>query len=253
MNLANLTGEEMFFLRRLKDLYSDRRGTAAFSPFLTLRQLEIAQELVRQQRLEERSLFFGGFPEAQRVMLGVFGEYERPAIEVFPIQPITILYRQGDTPGHRDFLGACLGLLIKRESIGDIVPDTGRCTLFAQSSVAPVILQELRKVGSVGVRCQPGVTGEVVVRQEFEQRTGTVPSTRADCLVSLATGLSREKSAALLKAERVQLNDVVVAAASREFGEGDVLVIRGFGKYIVKNIGGPTRKGRLPVTLKKYM
>ena len=254
MNLSNLLGEDNQFLSRLEDLFSCKRNTVRFSPFLTPRQVLITQSFVcqRQPAGLEDTLLYGGFPEAERQVLGVFPSHQQPDPSLFPLEAVTLRYRQQDILTHRDFLGACLSLLITRESIGDIVPGAGYCTIFALKSVTPVILQELRKVGNTGVRSERGATGEVVPIQEFDELRGTVSSKRLDCFASLLSGISREKGAALIRAKLVQLNYVVETNLSKELSVGDIIVIRGQGKFIVDNIGSPTRKGRLPVVCRKY-
>jgi len=252
VNLSTLIGEEKLFLGRLEDLFSGGLRAPRFSSFLTPRQLLIAQAFAQQNRRVEDAMLYGGFSDAVRQVLGVFPQRCSPDAAMFPVQAVTVRYRGSAAPTHRDFLGACLALLITRESIGDIVPDDGRCTIFCLKSVAHVLLYELKKVGSVGVRCEAGAQGEVTLRQEFDPIRGTVSSRRLDCLVSLLTGLAREKSARLIQAEQVSLNHVVAASVSKEFSSGDTVSIWGRGKFIVDKIGEPTKKGRLPVDIRKY-
>jgi len=251
MNLSTLQGDENLFLHRLQDICEAGQWAPRFSTFLTPRQLMIAQAFVQQRHYDGQVYFYGGFSDAVRQVLGAFPPHQPPDTALFPIRGITVRYRTEDALTHRDFLGAMMNLLIKRESIGDIVPGDGQCALFVLESVEQVILQELKKVGSAGVRCEQG-TPAFTVRQEFDPIHGTVSSTRIDCLVSLTTGFSREKSAKLIQAERVQLQHVTVSVVSKEFCIGDTVSIRGWGKFIVDKIGSPTRKGRLPVDLRKY-
>lgn len=251
MNLAALSGEEKLFVGRLEDLCSGRRAAPSFSLFLTQRRISIAEAFISQRRYAEQTMLYGGFPDAERQILGVFPAHQYPDAAAFPVRAVTLHYRPDDAPTHRDFLGACLSLLITRDSIGDIVPEQGRCTIFALESVAPVILQELRKVGGVGVRCEPGAPADLEVRREFDELRGTVSSPRVDCVVALFAGISREKSAKLIQAELVQVNHANTGI-SKHVSPGDVISIRGRGKFIVDIIGNSTRKGRLPVNYRKY-
>lgn len=54
-------------------------------------------------------------------------------------------------PGHRDYLGAILGLGIRREWVGDILVQEHGAYVFCLPSVAPALL-ELEQVGRTGVK-----------------------------------------------------------------------------------------------------
>ena len=77
-------------------------------------------------------------------------------------------------------------------------------------------------------------------------------SLRADCIVSLATGLSRAKSSDLIKSNGIDVNYMKIFSPSYTFSEDDIFSIKGFGKFILSEIGGLTRKEKLHIKLKKY-
>lgn len=253
MNLSELTGDEKLLAARLSDLISlsEKHGVARFSAFLNERQQGIASELARRSRCEN-CRFYGGFPDAVRRMFGVFPAWQQPEDDAFPVVHAVFRYPEASLPTHRDFLGAVLSLGIDRESVGDILPQSGRCDLFLAAPVAPFVTENLRKVGGTGVRYAAAEKGEVAFTQQFEELRGTVSSLRLDCIVALLTRLSREKSAALIEAGMVRQNHVPVQAVSRHCVSGDVFSIRGYGRFRLESAGAPTRKGRLPVVCLKY-
>lgn len=238
-------------MARLEDIctLSRTRQIPKFTHFLNERQILITQQYLAQTD-DEGCVFWGGWPDSMRQVLGVFPF--QPDRTAFPITAVNVLHRAGDRLSHRDFLGSLMGLGIKRESVGDILPQEDRCVLFVLEPVAATILGELKKVGSIGVRCEAGDGGRIIVTQDFKELRGTVSSLRLDSLVSLLTGLAREKSAGLIKSELVQRNYSVVQNGAREFAAGDKITIRGYGKFIVDEIGNPTKKGRLPIFCRKY-
>ena len=89
--------------------------------------------------------------------------------------------------------------------------------------------------------------------QKYQDISGTVASLRLDCVVGLAAHLSREKAAALIRADKVEINHFPVSSVSRELRGGDVLSIRGFGRFVLSEINGETKKGRIHIELKKYI
>jgi RNA-binding protein YlmH len=253
MNLGQLAGEEKALLARLDDLraQAEKGSRPRFTSFLNERQALIAEEYIRQSGA--RGSLFGGYTGAARTVAGFFPPWDEPGGGAFPVKALTLRYPRDADITHRDVLGSLMSLRLTRESIGDILCGEGQCILITLESVAPVILTELTKVGSAGVRCHEGATDTPEIAERYEEISGTVPSLRLDCLVKLATGKAREKSAALIEAALVSLGHAVTENISRPFAEGDVLAIRGHGKFRVAAITGPTKKGRLHVTLHKYV
>ena len=49
------------------------------------------------------------------------------------------------------------------------------------------------------------------------------------------------------------MNDLVCLKGDRQLKEGDRIAVRGFGKAELAQVGGTTRKGRLSVTLARWV
>lgn len=251
-DFAQIDPEEKLLVARLEDLARGAGGRSRFSSFLNERQQLLAQEVIRRRRLTGWMLY-GGYPDAVRRMAGFFPEWEQPDGGRFPLTAVTVHLPKGAEPSHRDVLGSLMALGIRRDCLGDIRISGRRCEVFAQDSVVGLILDELVKVGGYGVKCETGAPDDFAGEERFCELRGTVHSLRLDALVSVLTGLAREKGAALIKAELVRQNDRTAQSVSAEFCAGDVITIRGHGKYRVDEIGNPTKKGRLPLLCRKYM
>lgn len=242
------------FLSRLEDLFSLSRDKykTKFSQFLNERQADIAREFARQNRCDN-FLLYGGRENTSRVVLGAFAPHEEPCEDVFPISGITAKFPENAALSHRDFLGVLMALQITRESVGDILVSPGRCDFFVLEPVLYTILNELTKVGNTGVKTSIGVPGDFVVFERFESVRGTIGSARVDGLISMLVNISREKSARLIEQGHVERNFAPVENGAAAFAAGDTLSIRGCGRFIVDEIGAPTKKGRLPVICRKYV
>ena len=95
-------------------------------------------------------------------------------------------------PGHRDYLGAALGLGITRESLGDIRIFEDTAYVFCLPTVEPLLLEELKKVGRVSVTPSPCALEAVpapLVR--VKALSFTVKSLRLDAVAGAMFGLSR--------------------------------------------------------------
>lgn len=199
-------------------------------------------------------MLYGGYPEAQRRILAVFPDYyEDYIIEEFPLKCLTFRFRKEDKLTHRDFLGSFMGMRLKREVTGDIIVNEGIAQVFVTEIAARLILSTVSKIGRTGVRVFDDVPFQLEVKQEFRNISGTVASLRLDCIVSLAAGIGRENAARLIRSDKTEVNHFPVTSVSHELKEGDMLSVRGCGRFVLSGINGATKKGRIHIILKKYI
>ena len=116
------TPEDRMLLAKLWDKINAgiRKNIPANTCFLSPRELEMARYLFGEP---EGLYAFGGYEDAERKMLVYLPEYlEESALfeEDSPCVCLRALFYQGDSPSHRDFLGALMGAGIGRETVGDI-------------------------------------------------------------------------------------------------------------------------------------
>ena len=64
-----------------------------------------------------------------------------------PVICLRATFFDGDTPSHRDFLGALMGAGIARETVGDICVGKGSCDFFVTAQIAPYVLQNFTGAG----------------------------------------------------------------------------------------------------------
>ena len=92
-----------------------------------------------------------------------------------------------------------------------------------------------------------------VIPRRFEESVITVASPRLDGIVKAITGKSRDTAAEMVRAGLVELSYNNTPGVSDEVKDGDVLSIRGYGKYILGGTSGQTKSGRLRIICKKYL
>lgn len=152
-------------------------------------------------------------------------------------------------PGHRDYMGAVLGLGIKREWLGDILVSEGTAHIFCLSSVAEHLLASLDKVGRFGVKTKEIPLSEApAVKREVKEVTFSVMSLRLDAVTAGMFNLSRTSAAAMIAAGEVSLNYSECLKCDAQLQPGDIISLRGHGKGSLATIGGQSRKGRTFVT-----
>ncbi|MCM1024389.1 MAG: YlmH/Sll1252 family protein [Prevotella sp.] len=249
---SRLSGEDRILVSHIADMADicEKSYCPKFSVFLDERQAALAVSALNERGFG-RYGFSGGYENASRKVLGVFPEY--CGDEKFPVSALTFRYRENDKLSHRDFLGAFMSRQIKREMLGDIVVGKGRTTAFVYDTVKDVLLSEITKIGSVGVKAEEDSAPDLQIEQAFTEKNGSVSSLRLDSVLALAAGVSRGKAADIIKGGGVTVNYRIVESASHSLDSGDVFSARGFGKFILSSVNGKTKKDRFHITVKKYI
>ena len=175
---------------------------------------------------------------------------------MFDVKAIKITGSGFSTFSHRDCMGSILALGIKRETMGDIyVPSDNKSAYICLTDVAAqylkdnldFIARDKVKVEIIDAKSLP------VAEKKFAVISGTVASERLDCIIALATNLSREKSKQLINAGLVNVNHFEETRCDIELCEGDILSVRGYGRFVLVELGGLTRKGRNRVVVHKMI
>lgn len=253
-------GDERLLLSRILDRQrkAQNGGAPAFTDFLSPREQILARDLFRLSRAPEDSyLFEGGAPGAERQILCFLPGRMSP--DDFdpassPIRALRAAWRDGETLSHRDLLGSLMGLGIVRGKIGDIYVSAGGADALALDSVAEFLLENWASAGRVKLRVSEIPLGAVrVPERKTQEIRGTVSSPRLDAVIASGFRLSRGKAAELVNAGRVQVNWLDCAKPDRILQPGDSVSARGFGRFALDRIGEPTRKGRIPVFITRFL
>lgn len=155
--------------------------------------------------------------------------------------------------GHRDYMGALMNLGIRREKFSDLFVVDDTCYIPMTATLLPFVQEHLTKVGSNGVSLTEVDPAKMQgFQRAFEEKVVLAASLRLDVLVAEITNLSRSKAEELIRSGRVQLNYTETRNRSDILKTGDILTIRGQGKFRIGEVQGETRKGRLRLIIEKY-
>jgi len=239
--------QDAFLLSHVQDMLR-KNAWRSFTAFLDMRQYTMLKPYLR----DGNHRFFGGHPSAERGILCIHPEDAPPEDDEFPITCLTFTFRKADKISHRDVLGSLMAQQLQRSMIGDIFISPGRVQCFVTGAAAAVGLQ-ISKIGRVGVR----VTDEIPFTDDYQQEkkeiSGTVASPRLDAVLRTALPLGRDACAELIVRRMVTVNYQEAEEPSLQLKEGDVFSVRGYGKFRLKSISTPTKKGRLHVIIEKYL
>lgn len=199
--------------------------------------------------------FAGGYDNAEKA-IAVFGNEELCGyIEYAPVSYIKIepcsMKFSGDL-AHRDFLGSLMSLGIRRSTLGDLLVKDNVAYAPCLDNIADYICENLVEIKHTNVRCSkiehiPEEALPKPIESEF-----VVASERLDSVISSIYKLSRSESKGLCEHEKVLVGGIPVLNASYTPKDGDIISVRGYGKFIYCGIKLETKKGRLRCIAKIY-
>lgn len=198
--------------------------------------------------------FWGGYGDAER-RVAAFHLDEPPADADFPVVCLALKWNpKYASPGHRDLLGAVMGLGLERDSTGDIAPcaEDGCACLFVHRDVADYIRANLESAGRAALKVEALSAPPVLREAEGTQLRATVSSERLDAVVAAGLKLSRSEAQHLIEAGLVKRNHLPELRGDAHLEEGDLLSVRGYGRMKILEFEGRTRKGRLAVRIFRY-
>lgn len=239
---------------------SERTGTPLFTKFLREEECALVQKHLATSIYRDALVTWGGFADGERRVAGFFPDYladfaRQTPWEYFPITALKIDGSGYRTLSHRDFLGAMLSLGISRESVGDIYVEndqTAYCVLL--ESVSGLVITELDRVGSDKVKCtQIPLTSLPKAERRFEEMHETVASTRLDGVVSAVLSVSRDKSEKLICAGAVSVDHVQQCDKSYVLKQGELLSVKGYGRFLLYETGGLSKKGRTRIIVRRFI
>ena len=152
-------------------------------------------------------------------------------------------------PGHRDYLGAILGLGVRRDCLGDIRISDSTAYVFCLRSISDYLLNNLEQVGRCGVKTAAISLSDVPpLERNYRSVTFTAQSPRLDTVCGGMFGLSRTRAAEQIAQGNVSVNYAVCLKPDQTVRPGDIVSLRGKGKGTLEALGGASRKGRQFIT-----
>ena len=248
--------EEFMLQKRLIELSKTayRRGIVTYSDFLNLNELNILHTTPKNE-FDTKYETFGGYNDSERQMAAflpdaLYYTHFYP-IQILKIEPLQKKFTESLT--HRDYLGAILNLGIERSKLGDILVMEDFAYLFVQESLADYICNGLTRIRHTSVNVTKEDSQSFTYVPKYKEITGTVASVRLDSLLSLACGSSRSKLVNLIEGGKVFANGKLMTTNSYQVKEGDIISVRGMGRFRYNGIQSQSRKGRYFISLYKYI
>lgn len=251
------TMEEEFLQKRFVDLanQSYRNNIYTFTGFLSASEQDLFYRTAPQIGDIGYSLF-GGVEGCERQMLRFgspkqFGYEEEFPICCMEIKPTAPKF--ADKLSHRDFLGALMNLGIERSMLGDIFITDKTGYVFCHEKVAEYMLANVDRIRHTTVKCRILAEAPEAVKPTLQEQNLIVSSERLDGIVAKLYHLSRSQSLLLFREKKVFVNGRCMENNSGVCKEGDIVSVRGFGKFVYRGLVHETKKGNLSIKLERYV
>ncbi len=265
MSDINQVEKNNLLLAKIKDKIeiSKTKNRIAYSDFMQLSDLSIVKKFIKENHITNY-IFFGGIENANRQCIAFYPDKLDEEIAMNAIQKefsvIHIVLPSELEYAHGEYLSGLMKIGMVREKFGDIIVRTKESDGYAGAdvicfkSIEKTILDNLPfltrfKKASISVievnQIQPKV-------EQYDFIKIIVTSNRLDNFVAELAHCSRGIAQEYLKAGKVFINGINEYKDSKKLGVGDIITIRGKGKFIFDSILGETRSNRINILIKKY-
>ena len=251
--------EEALFLKRMKDLAdrADRIGYPVFSDFLDAGKRSLLQNTFRDPQINVQ--FFGGYKDAERVIAAFYPSFldVSELLEEVPLSAVYLRVKGAkflkQKPGHRDFLGALLGLGIRRETLGDILVDDNGAAVICLNSMESFVRENVSGICRAEVEAE---SMDLSTLENYEpdgkEMVIQVSSERLEAVVGKTFAMSRQDASHLIQGGKVHVNWKEETRPDHKAAEGDLISVRGHGRIRVLEQLGTTRSGRIQLKVMRF-
>lgn len=270
--MSNIKLDEKLMIAKLTDKIKicKTNNKIVNTEFLNIYKRELLQKELNKLK-EKNYLFFGGFEDSEYKILIIYPEKFKEEFNLYTnncnsqiaenainniIKAIRIKLPK-ELIGkyeHRDYLSAVMKFGLIRERMGDIIVHEDGAYIIVLKENAEYLKNSLKEL----IRFRKAAIEIIDINKielkpiEFKEIKISISSNRLDNFVSEICKISRNQTDELLKNERVYINSKVETKSSKEVKLGDILVIRGRGKFKVGENLGTNKRGKIVVSILKY-
>lgn len=199
---------------------------------------------------------FGGGPNAERVMIR-FGDALDLGYEVkFPISCLSVkpvMEKYANELTHRDYLGALMSLGIERDLLGDIIRIEKNAYIFCKNSIADYIIENLTSIKRTNVLVSLYEGDMLEITSHTKSLLVQLNSIRIDAMIAKVLKLSRASCIELFRSGKVFINGRQMTGNATKPKVGDIISVRGYGRFRFVEEQGKTKKGNIIILLEQFV
>ena len=238
----------------------ENKNKIEYTNFLDLAQIELVQNYIDKLKIENY-ISYGGYEQSERKLFAIYPEkfnstvVEKNLVSIVKIVRIQLPDELKGKYAHRDYLGAVIKLGVKREKVGDIIVDNDGSDIIVEKDISKFLLENLSGLTRFS---KSKITIEKIdnlrtVEVRREEREIIVSSLRLDNVISELARCSRNKALDIINMERVFVNFQCETKKTKQIKTGDMVTIRGKGRFYIKELVGQTKSGRVIVKIEKFV
>ena len=221
---------------------------------------EKEQAIISKNMNLDNAFFYGGNENADRKILVFYPEKLTEELVRKSLKSVLSGIRiilKNDQIGnyeHKNYLSALIKIGIDRGKIGDILVDDYGADIIAFDMNKEFIIQSLSELtrfrkANIDIIPIDDIKQKI---DRFEESTIIVSSMRIDNIVAELAGCSRTNADEYINSERVFVNYETALKGSKTIFEGDIVTIRGKGKFRIDGLVRNTRNNRFVIKVNKY-
>ena len=239
---------------------TSKREKIEYTDFLDMYQVSLVQAFLRKNQFTNYKLY-GGYEDAERKILITYPEkfddnmLEKNYNKILKIVRVTLPDGEKGKYSHRNYLGGIVKLGLRREKVGDIIVGEEGADIITLNEFAEILKKELpslTRFENAKIEIKE-IQNLRKLELKVEETTIIVPSLRLDNFVSDLARTSRNKASEIIAQERVFINGQNETKNSKQVKIGDIITIRGKGRFVIREFTGTTRSGRTVVLVEKYV
>ena len=211
--------------------FVENRNTV--TKFLTNFEQVVLGQIVAYNYSDFKVDFFGGFNDSERKKAKIIAnEYYDVDYDIVCLK--AKFNNKFNKVEHRNILGAIHNLGINFNRFGDIIVLEDMVYIFVDEEIADFVVMEFTKAGRVNLKFDRVDLTSVQIEKKYEDFEIVSSSFRLDSIVAKITNKSRSKVKEFLEQELIKLNHSVIKNGEKNCVNGDVISIRKYGRFILK-------------------
>ena len=193
--------------------------------------------------------FLGGYPDALKKRL-VIGEDIDPEEYICCMK--ATYNEKFNTITHRDVTGALYNLQIDTEKFGDLWVEGDSIYLYCQPQLSDFISGSFTQISRCTVHFEK-IDEFAAQRFSFRDFQVTVSSFRLDVIISAIIRKSRSKAQEMIRSENINVNFQTIEDCDFLCNNGDIVSVRGTGRFIIANTVAVTKSGNTVVLVRQFV
>ncbi len=152
---------------------------------------------------------------------------------------------------HQDVYGALMKLNLQKEVIGDILILDNMICIYVMKHLVKDIRENLTRINKLNLKFEVSDVN-YSHEQQFEELETNVSSERLDSIAAGIMHTSRKIAQEHIKKQNIKINQIINDKLTYNVKVGDIISLRGYGRFIYDGISKSTKKDRLIIKYRRY-